>query len=146
MDTTTADTVVTRTPVNPVAWGQGFLMHQGEVTAGATRTLHCSGQVDLVEDDDAPMGLSVGSPEDMAGQMRAVLGSLDALLDGAGMGRGDISKLTFFTTDIDAFLEHYSVYAEWIGDSGAMPPQSLIGVARLVDPGLLLEVEMTAQA
>ena len=142
MDTTTADTVVTRTPVNPVAWGQGFLMHQGEVTAGATRTLHCSGQVDLVEDADAPMGLSVGSPEDMAGQMRAVLASLDALLDGAGMGRGDISKLTFFTTDIDAFREHTDVYRAHFIDH---PASTLVEVSKLAHPDMTVEIEAVAR-
>lgn len=134
---------ITRTPVNPVSWGQNFLMHQGEVTEGAQRVLRCSGQVDLVEDADAPMGLSVGH-EDVRGQFQAILDSLDALLDGAGMTRADIVHLTFYATDIPATLEAYDVYAAWIGETGVMPPQSMIGVASLVDPGLHLEIEMTA--
>ena len=36
-----------RTPVNPWDWGLQFSMNQGEVVEGATRHLHCSGQVAL---------------------------------------------------------------------------------------------------
>ena len=36
--------------------------------------------------------------------------------------------------------------AKWIDDAGIMPPQSLIGVARLVLPDLVVEIEATAAA
>ena len=54
--------------------------------------------------------------------------------------------INFFTTDIDGFLENYEVYANWIGPAGVMPPQSLIGVSRLVMPDLLVEIEIQAAA
>ena len=54
--------------------------------------------------------------------------------------------INFFTTDIDGFLEHYEVYANWIAPSSVMPPQSLIGVSRLVMEGLLVEIEVQAAA
>jgi enamine deaminase RidA (YjgF/YER057c/UK114 family) len=50
------------------------------------------------------------------------------------------------TTDIDGFMEHYEVDADWIDPSGVMPPQSLMGVARLVMPELLVEIEVQAAA
>ena len=46
--------------------------------------------------------------------------------------------------DIDAFLENYDVYAEWIGEAGTTPPQSLLGVNRLVLPELMVEIEAVA--
>lgn len=134
-----------RTAVNPTRWGQNFLMNQGEVIEGATRVLRCSGQVDLVEDPEAELGLSVGH-DDMESQLAAVLASLDELLDGAGMERSNVVHLTFFATDIEAALGAYGTYAEWIGAAGVMPTQSMIGVNSLVVPGLLVEVEMTAMA
>ena len=142
---TTTPSQMRRTAVNPTSWGQNFLMHQAEVVQGAQRVLHCSGQVDLVEDPSAEMGLAVGHA-DMDGQLAAILANLDALLDGAGMTRADIVRLTFYTTDVQAALGSYGLYAEWIGSAGVMPPQSLIGVAALVDPGLLMEIEMTAMS
>ena len=60
------------------------------------------------------------------------------------MSRGDLVFLHFFTTDIDGFLANYDVYADWISEAGVMPPQSLIGVARLVFPELVVEIEATA--
>ena len=135
-----------RTAVNPTDWGLGFFMNQGEVTEGATRHLRCSGQVALVPDAEAELGLGVAHVGDIAGQISASLASIDELLAGAGMDRSNIVFLNFFTTDIDGFMENYDVYAEWIAPAGVMPPQSLIGVARLVFPDLLVEIEVQAAA
>ncbi len=135
-----------RTAVNPTEWGLGFFMNQGEIVEGATRRLRCSGQVALVPDADAELGLGVAHVGDIAGQMAAALASVDELLSEAGMDRSNIVFINFFTTDIDGFLEHYAVYADWIAPAGVMPPQSLIGVARLVMPELLVEIEVQAEA
>ena len=135
-----------RTAVNPTDWGAESLMHQGEVVEGTTRHLRCSGQVALVPDPDSPMGLSPAHVGDMGGQIGAALASVDEILSGAGMDRSNIVFINFFTTDVDAFLENYGVYGEWIGPAEVMPPQSLIGVSRLVMPDLLVEIEIQAAA
>ncbi len=135
-----------RTAVNPTEWGLGFHMNQGEVVEGATRHLRCSGQVALVPDEDSELGLSVAHVGDIAAQIAASLDSVDELLVEAGMNRSNIVFINFFTTDIDGFLENYQVYADWISPAGVMPPQSLIGVARLVMPDLLVEIEVQAAA
>ena len=135
-----------RTAVNPTDWGLGFFMNQGEIVEGATRHLRCSGQVALVPDAAAELGLSVAHAGDIAGQMAAALASVDELLSEATMDRSNIVFINFFTTDIDAFLERYEVYANWIAAAGVMPPQSLIGVSRLVLPDLLVEIEVQAAA
>ena len=135
-----------RTPVNPTDWGLGFYMNQGEIVEGATRHLRCSGQVALEPDPAAELGLGVAHVGDIRSQMQAALASVDELLAEAGMDRSNIVFINFFTTDIDGFLENYDAYAEWIAPSGVMPPQSLIGVARLVMPDLLVEIEVQAAA
>lgn len=58
----------------------------------------------------------------------------------------DAVFINFSTTDIDGFLANHEVYAEWIAPAGVMPPQSLIGVSRLVLPELLVEIEVQAAA
>ena len=135
-----------REAVNPTEWGLGFFMNQGEVIEDATRHLRCSGQVSLQPDENAEMGLSVAHPGDMAGQIGEALASVDEILKGAEMDRSNIVFINFFTTDVDAFLANYEVYASWIQPSGVMPPQSLIGVSRLVMPDLLVEIEVQAAA
>ena len=76
--------------------------------------------------------------------MEGALANVDAVLAKAGMSRKNVLSLRFFTTDIDGFLANYDVYAAWIGEAGTRPPQSLIGVSRLVMPDLVVEVEATA--
>lgn len=135
-----------RTPVNPSDWGLQFQMSQGEIIEGATRTLRCSGQVAMKPDPDADLGASVVASGDLRGQMEAALANVDEVLEGAGMGRPNVVFLNFFTTDIDGFLANYDVYATWISEAGITPPQSLIGVSRLVMPDLMVEIEVTAAA
>jgi len=121
-------------------------MDQGEVTEGVSRHLHCSGQVAVAPADGTELGFTVLHPGDIRGQMEAALANVDAVLAGAGMDRSNILSLRFFTTDIDGFLENYEVYATWIAEAGTRPPQSLLGVNRLVLPELLVEIEAVAGA
>ncbi len=90
------------------------------------------------------MGISIKHVGDIRGQMQLALANVDAVLETAGMRRSNILSLRFFTTDIDGFLENYDVYADWIKDAGTRPPQSLLGVNRLVLPDLLVEIEAFA--
>jgi enamine deaminase RidA (YjgF/YER057c/UK114 family) len=133
-----------RDSVNPWDWGLKWSMDQGEIVEGASRHLHCSGQVAVQPDSDSEIGISVVSPGDIRGQMEYALGNVDAVLTGAGMTRKNLLSLRFFTTDIDGFLANYDVYAEWITAAGTRPPQSLIGVQRLVLPELMVEIEAVA--
>ncbi len=133
-----------RTSVNPWDWGLQFQMDQGEVVEGVKRMLHCSGQVAVAPDPSSEMGIAVRHPNQIRGQMEVALANVDAVLAKAGMDRSNILSLRFFTTDIDGFLANYDVYATWIGDAGTRPPQSLIGVSRLVLPDLVVEIEAVA--
>ena len=135
-----------RTAINPMEWGLQFQMNQAELVDGVTKVLHCSGQTAIVDDPNAEMGLSVAHVGDMRGQIDASLAAIDAILVGAGMTRANVLSLRVFTTDMDGFLANYDVYAEWIGPSGMMPPQTLLGVSRLAFPELLVEIEVVAGA
>ena len=135
-----------RIPINPSEWGLAYGMNQAEIVDGVTRYLHCSGQTSLVADDSEPMGVAVTYAGNLAGQMAAALANIDDLLETANMDRTNLLSLRFYTTDVDAFLEHYEIYANWIGEAEVMPPQSLLGVARLALPDLLVEIEALAGA
>jgi enamine deaminase RidA (YjgF/YER057c/UK114 family) len=137
-----------RQSVNPKTadWGLRYSMDQGEVVTGATRHLRCSGQCALVSDETAPFGYRTLAVGDMAGQIRASLANIDAILAQAGMDRTNIVFLRFFTVDVDGFLANYQLYADWIAPAGTRPPQSLLGLARLATPELLVEIECEAVA
>ena len=62
--------------------------------------------------------------------------------DAQGVRSAALSALS----GIDAFLRNYDVYAEWMASAGTRPPQSLIGVQRLVLPELMVEIEVEAAA
>ncbi|NND60841.1 MAG: RidA family protein [Gammaproteobacteria bacterium] len=135
-----------RKSINPTEWGLAFAMDQAEITEGAKRHLRCSGQVAVAPDPDAELGFSVIAPGEIRAQMQAALANVDDVLTTADMTRSDIVSLRFFTTDIDGFLENYDVYADWIGSAGIRPPQSLLGVQRLVLPDIVVEIEVEAAA
>ena len=129
-----------RTAVNPWTWSMNFGFNQGEVVDGATRVLFCAGQTS-VDGDGTPQ-----HPGDMAAQIGLAADNLEAVLEGAGMGLSNVVRLNFYTTDVDAFFANAAVLGERTGAAGVAPPGTLLGVARLAFPELMIEIEATAVA
>jgi enamine deaminase RidA (YjgF/YER057c/UK114 family) len=131
---------VERTAVNPWTWSLNFGFNQGEVVDGATRVLFCAGQTS-VDGEGTPQ-----HPGDMAAQIGLAADNLEAVLEGAGMGLSNVVRLNFYTTDVDAFIANAAVLGERTGAAGVAPPGTLLGVARLAFPELMIEMEATAVA
>jgi enamine deaminase RidA (YjgF/YER057c/UK114 family) len=131
---------VERTAVNPWTWSLNFGFNQGEIVEGATRVLFCAGQTS-VDGDGTPQ-----HPGDMAAQIGLAADNLEAVLKGAGMGLSNVVRLNFYTTDVDAFIANAAVLGERTGAAGVAPPGTLLGVARLAFPELMIELEATAVA
>ena len=129
-----------RTAVNPWEWSVSMGFNQGEVVTGHTRTLFCAGQTS-VDADGAPQHAG-----DMAAQISLALDNLEAVLEQAGMGLADLVRLNVYTTDVDAFLEQYGVLLARTGAAQVTPASTLLGVARLAFPELMVELEGTAVA
>lgn len=132
--------MVERTAVNPWQWSLQFGFNQGEVVEGATRVLFCAGQTS-VDGDGTPQ-----HPGDMAAQIGVAADNVEAVLGEAGMGWRNVVRLNFYTTDVDAFIANAAVLAERTGAAGVAPPGTLLGVARLAFPQLMVELEATAVA
>jgi enamine deaminase RidA (YjgF/YER057c/UK114 family) len=129
-----------RTAVNPWSWSIEFGFNQAELVEGAGRILVCSGQT-ATDADGRPR-----HPGDMAAQLAMALDNLEAVLAAAGMGLADVVRLQVYTTDVDRLLEHYRVVVERLEAAGVRPASTLLGVARLAAPELLVELEATAMA
>jgi enamine deaminase RidA (YjgF/YER057c/UK114 family) len=129
-----------RTAVNPWQWSVAFGFNQGEVVQGANRVLFLSGQTS-VDGDGAPQHAG-----DMAGQVGLALDNLEAVLREAGMDLSNVVRLNIYTTDVDAFLQEMGGMAGRTGAAGVAPPGTLLGVARLAYPELMVELEATAVA
>lgn len=133
-----------RESINPWDWGLQWSMDQGEIVEGMSRVLHFSGQVAVQPDPDSELGFVVVSPDEIRGQIESALVNIDAVLEKADMTRKNVLFLRFFTTDVDGFLANYDVYAKWIAPAETRPPQTLLGVQRLVLPELMVEIEAVA--
>jgi enamine deaminase RidA (YjgF/YER057c/UK114 family) len=129
-----------RTPVNPWPWSLNLGYNQAEMVAGATRHLVCAGQT-AVDATGNPQ-----HPRDMRSQLSLALDNLEAVLTAADMGLANITRLTIYTTDVDAALQHFDVLGMRTGPKGAAPPMTLLGVTRLALAPLLIEIEATAAA
>ena len=129
-----------RTAVNPVTWSLALGFNQGELVAGATRTLYVSGQTAMSPD---------GRPEhdgDIAAQLALAIDNVEAVLADAGMTLADLVRLNVYTTDVDALVPHYGVLAARLGAAGVAPTTTMLGVTRLAIPGQMVELEGTAVA
>jgi enamine deaminase RidA (YjgF/YER057c/UK114 family) len=133
--------MVERTAVNPWTWSLAFGFNQGELVEGAGRVLFCAGQTS-VDEDGAPQ-----HPGDMAAQAALATDNLEAVLRAAGMTLANVVRLNFYTTDVDDYIaQGAAVVGARLGEAGVAPAGTLLGVARLAFPELLLEIEATAVA
>ena len=128
-----------RTAINPWPWSVEVGYNQAELVTGVTRTLHLAGQT-AMDADGRPQHVG-----DMAGQVGLALDNVEAVLAAAGMSLAHVVRMNIYTTDVDALLGSYGVIAERLGRAGVQPPGTLLGVARLAYPELLVELEATAQ-
>ena len=127
-----------RTPVNPWPWSLNLGYNQAEILQGASRHLVCAGQT-AVDAQGSPQ-----HPQDMRSQLALALDNLETVLTAAGMGLADVTRLTIFTTDVDAALQNFDLLGLRMGPLGAAPPMTLLGVTRLALPHLMIEIEATA--
>jgi enamine deaminase RidA (YjgF/YER057c/UK114 family) len=126
--------------VNPWKWQDAFGFSQAIEFSGHSRVLTCAGQTSVDED---------GNPlheDDMAAQLGQALDNVETVLQQAGMTLSNVVHLNLYTTDCDACLQHYGVVAERLGKANCRPAVTLLGVARLFEAQLMIEIEATAVA
>ena len=124
--------------INPWTWQDPLGFVQANEISGARRTLLCAGQVPV--DADGKL-MHAG---DMRGQINRVIDNLETVLKAAGFGLADLMRLTIYTTQVDQFLASRGDMNDRLAGAGARYASTLIGVARLARPELLVEIEATA--
>jgi enamine deaminase RidA (YjgF/YER057c/UK114 family) len=118
-----------------------------QIPAGAT-TWYLSGQVPPVVNKDA----DPQSPQaygDVKTQTVGVLNRIKGILEGLGLGMGDVVKMQVFLVhdarapmDFKGFMEGYTQF--FGGSQPNLPARTTVGVASLANPGFLVEIEVTA--
>jgi enamine deaminase RidA (YjgF/YER057c/UK114 family) len=127
-----------RTAVNPSPWSVQLGFNQAELVEGHRRELICSAQ-DAVD--------ATGTPQhagDMVEQLRLSLDNLEEVLADADMTLANVVRLNFFTTDMDTLLRNFPQVNERFETTGNRFATSLVGVASLAAPGLVVALEATA--
>ena len=125
--------------VNPTPWLNHFNLSHGVVVTGAQRTLFLSGQTSSDAEGKAL------HPGDMAAQIAEAWRNLGDALGEAGMTSDNIVRLNMYVTDVDAFMAAApGVVGLWASRGGCHPVGTLLGVSRLYDPDIMVELEATA--
>lgn len=124
--------------INPTAWLQHFGLHHAVEVSGGSRTLYASGQA-ATDADGAAM-----HPGDLVAQFRLAWNNLKDVLAEAGMTASNVVRLNIYTTDVASFMENAEALIPIWAEDGAQPSCTLLEVAGLFDPELMVEIEATA--
>jgi len=127
--------------LNPTGLPDVGIYHQVAVATG-TRSVHLAGQVARTAD-----GTPVG-PDDLAAQTEQALLNVHTGLAAAGAGFADIARLRFYVVgwepeQMGALLDGMARVTGRVGEE-LTPPMTLIGVAALAEPDLMIEIEAVA--
>jgi len=98
---------------------------------------HVSGTTDA-----GPDGRS-RHPGDIAAQADATLQIIATALESAGFGIADVVRTRIYITDLSQSSEVLAVHRRWF--EAVRPAATLVQVAALIDPTLLVEIEVDAQ-
>jgi len=127
-----------RHPINPWKWQDVLGFAQAIEVGPAKRTLVCSGQTS-VDANGAPLHAG-----DMAAQIRQALANLETVLAAGGFDLTDVVRLNYYTTDVDGFIAGAGGGLGRLAEANCRPASTLLGVARLFHPDILVEIEATA--
>ena len=126
------------TRVNPWGWQDQYGFSQAIEVRGGQRVLYCAGQTSV---DGEGKPLHAG---DMAAQVATALDNLETVLRQVGMSLKNVVRLNYYTTDIPAFFAAATVLGPRLQSAGIQPAGTLLGVASLFHPDILVEIEATA--
>jgi enamine deaminase RidA (YjgF/YER057c/UK114 family) len=112
-----------------------------EGVVGYSRAVRAGAWVAVAGTTAAAEGGAVGG-DDAAAQAREVLRRIDVALAGVGAGLADVVRTRIYVTDISRWEEIGRVHGEFFG--AVRPAATMIEVAALIDPALLVEIEADA--
>ena len=124
--------------INPWKWQDQYAFSQAVEVTNGNRVLYCAGQASV---DDTGKPVHAG---DMRKQIEQAFRNLEAVLQASGYGLANIVRLNYYTTDVDAFLGASEIVGSRLAAAQSQPPGTLLGVAKLAFPGLMIEIEATA--
>jgi enamine deaminase RidA (YjgF/YER057c/UK114 family) len=125
-----------RTAINPSSWSVQLGFDQAQLVEGHRRQLICSAQ------DAVDATGSSRHPRDLAAQLGLAVDNLEEILAAADMTLADVVRLTIYTTDVDGLIQHFGTLTGRF--DGARFATTVLGVAQLAAPGVVVALEATA--
>ncbi len=129
-----------RRAINPTPWLAHFSVSHAIEVKGGSRTLYLSGQTSTAADGST---LHAG---DLVAQFATAWANLKEALAAADMKPTDVVRLNFYTTDVEQFMAKAGEIVPIYAADGVQPTCTLLGVTRLFDLALMIELEATAVA
>lgn len=127
--------------INPWTWQDRFGFVQANEINSAEKMLFCAGQISV--DDNG----NLIHPGDMVKQMQQIAKNIETLFEKSELNISDIVRITYYTTDIEAFTHgNVTFLVNKLQEWGCKPATSLIGIAALARPECMVELEITAIA
>jgi enamine deaminase RidA (YjgF/YER057c/UK114 family) len=83
-------------------------------------------------------------PGDMAAQAMQALDNLEAILTSAGYQLADVVRLNTYVTSVDDYVAARPAVLQRLSAAGCAFTATMLGVAALARPELLIELEATA--
>lgn len=127
-----------RLVINPWDWQEPFSYVQAVAVVGPERTVFCAGQTSV---NGRGEPVHVG---DMRAQLGQALDNLETVLAEGGLDLSHLVRLNIYTTDVEATFAVYDVLGARLREAGSRQAGTLLGVAQLALPDLLVELEATA--
>ena len=112
-----------------------------EALVGYSRVV-VHGDMAWVSGTTATVDGAVVHPGDAGAQARQALANLAEALERAGFTLADVVRTRLFVTDISRWEEVGRAHGEVFGD--IRPATSMVQVAALIDPAMLVEIEADA--
>ncbi len=85
-------------------------------------------------------------PGDLVARCGSHWGNLKDALTAAGMDPTNIVRLNMYTTDVPGFMAAAGELVPVFASDGCKPVSTLLGVAALFDPDIIIKLEATAVA
>lgn len=124
--------------INPWTWQDRLDFSHAIEVVGAEAVVYCAGQVS-VDADGRPLHAG-----DLQAQFHCALDNLERVLGEAGLALGDVVRLNYYVTDMAAFHAAAPRVGARLQAARCKPASTLLGVAALALPGLMIELEATA--
>jgi 2-iminobutanoate/2-iminopropanoate deaminase len=124
--------------INPWQWQDPLAFSQAVEVTSVGKVLYCAGQT-AVDAEGRPLFAG-----DMRRQIEQAFDNLNTVLAKAGFALNQVVRLNYYTTNMAVFNAEYDVVVKRLAAACVQPAGTLLGVATLAFPELLIEIEATA--